>query len=252
MELKNKKVNHAFYGEGTIIEYSDSYLTVQYANRTGKYQFPQAFLSGFLALISSEENSLLLEEIKKQVENKKQSEIKKQNEIKKEEMPSAAPISFKKATLCKPQENKPSSASNRAYKERVVYAQTNAEFLNSEFGTDFKGFFKSVWSYNNDTLVWMVKIDGSINSNWRNNWVTEVDDKMIIVTGKPENPFDTILEEYVGNDKSSIDVAVNEQYRIVAEKDFSFPVHKYYVRGLFKYDKENSTSFKHIWRKIDG
>ena len=244
MELKNKKVNHAFYGEGTIIEYSDSYLTVQYANRTGKYQFPQAFLSGFLALISSEENSLLLEEIKKQVEIKnqnevkKQNEINKQNEIKKEEMPSAAPISFKKAPLCKPQENKPSSTSNCAYKERVVYAQTNAEFLNSEFGTNYVQWYKSVWSYNNDTLVWMVKIDGSENSGWKNIWTDK--DHTIIV------------EKYIGNDKSSIDVAVNEQYRIVAEKDFSFPVHKYYVRGLFKYDKENSTSFKHIWRKIDG
>ena len=125
-----------------------------------------------------------------------------------------------------------------SYKERTVDAQTNAEFLNSEFRTNYVQWYKSVWTLDYNTRVWMGFVDGKIRQNWRNYWA----DKSCTV----------MIEEYVGKDTTVARRAIEVDYRIIAEKDFSFPIHKYYVRGLFKYDKENSTSFKHIWRKIDG
>ena len=38
--------------------------------------------------------------------------------------------------------------------EQIVYARTNAEFLNEAFGTDYKAWMRSRWEYDEDTWVW--------------------------------------------------------------------------------------------------
>ena len=235
MNLKGKQVRHATYGEGTIIDCSDAYITVKYAMHDGKYQFPQAFLNKFLTLTSAEENAILIEALKQSAPKQKTVQV---TAVKKVDTRESAPVSaqFRRA-----------DNSEHSQGVEVVYAQTNAEFLNSKFGTDFKGFYKSGFPLSSNTLVWMIKIDGTVNLDWQNNWVKEINGKFEIVTGSPHNKFDTILEQYFGNDN----VDVKHEYRIVAEKDFSKPVHKYFVHGRFKLDKSASTSKTHVWRKVN-
>ena len=211
MELKNKTVKHIFYGEGTIVNQTEKTILVRYADKEESYPFPKSFLNHSLSLLPATLNVLLLREL---------------NES------GYSDTNVEKVKGAEPTQHR---LERDIYAERTVLAHTNAEFLNSEFGTHFKGFQRSGYPLNRSTLVWMVVIDGTEHYGWANKW---------------SNRYDVIEERYVLNDKSSIDLTVIEKYRIVAEKDFSTRVHKYHVRGLFKYDEAQSTPYKHIWRKI--
>lgn len=53
------------------------------------------------------------------------------------------------------------------------YADTHAEFLNNVFGTNYKQWMKSVWEYDIDTIVWMVRFDKETRDGWRNSFINE-------------------------------------------------------------------------------
>ena len=129
------------------------------------------------------------------------------------------------------------TVSSKANEERTVYAQTNAEFLNSEFGTNYEQWYKSTWEYSYNTVVWMGFVDGKERKNWINYWA--------------DKDHTVMIEKYTGIDRVAADKAIEYSYRIIAEKDFSYYSHKYYVRGLFKYDAKESSTYKHIWRKVN-
>ncbi|MBR2295851.1 MAG: hypothetical protein IKA43_00415, partial [Clostridia bacterium] len=128
------------------------------------------------------------------------------------------------------------TSTGKGCQERTVYAQTNAEFLNSEFGTNYEKWYKSTWEYDYNTVVWMGFVDGKERDSWINFWA--------------DKDHTVMIEEYNGVDGAIAERAIKYPFRIVAEKDFSSYTHKYYVRGLFRYDAKSSTTYHHVWRKV--
>ena len=109
---------------------------------------------------------------------------------------------------------------------------TNAEFLNNNFGTNYKKWFKCSWKYNKDILVWMVNFNKTTNCGWQN----------VIVDSN------TIYESFVCDLNEQLDSHkyVFENYRLAVDKS-----QNYKILGLYKYDFENSNLHtKRIWHKV--
>ena len=51
--------------------------------------------------------------------------------------------------------------------EKIV-AKTNAEFLNLLFGTNYKQYMRSIYNLSNDSVVWMIRIDSTERSGFKN------------------------------------------------------------------------------------
>ena len=117
---------------------------------------------------------------------------------------------------------------------KVVYARTNAEFLNKTFGTNYKGWMKCGWDYKKDTVVWMVEFDGQVRQGWRNTIVDR----------------NTVREDYVGKeaDKLPSHRILWGKRRIVVKKEREFG--RYIIYGTYRYDFENSQNNARIWLKI--
>ena len=116
----------------------------------------------------------------------------------------------------------------------IVYAKTNAEFLNKVFGTDYKAWMKCIWEYDKDTMVWMVEFDGKARQGWVNTIVDA----------------NTVREEYIGAvaDKLVTHTRVKKYRRIVVKKEREYG--RYIILGTFYYDFKNSIdSNKRIWIK---
>ena len=114
----------------------------------------------------------------------------------------------------------------------VVYARTNAEFLNKRFGTKYKAWMKCGWKYDSDTIVWMIPFDGKERCGWRNRIVDA----------------DTVREDYVGEKSLMLDGHrhINEYHRIVVKKE----AERFVILGLYRYDFENSDErIRRIWIK---
>lgn len=43
MDITNLKVNHNVFGVGTVTEFDGNYFTVQFATKTSKFVYPDAF-----------------------------------------------------------------------------------------------------------------------------------------------------------------------------------------------------------------
>lgn len=210
--MLNKTVFHKSFGKGTIISQErgagdKKYITVDFGDKKTKFQFPDAFES-FLTTEDEEINSIL----------------KNAGE--------------KRGGVVDPINRNPIWLTNaiKAATERTVCAQTNAEFLNSEFGTKYEQWYKSTWEHSSYTVVWMGFVDGKERDNWVNFWA--------------DKEHTVMIEEYEGHDSTIAERAIKYNYRIIAEKDFSSYNHRYYVRGLFIYDAKESSTYKHVWRKI--
>lgn len=109
---------------------------------------------------------------------------------------------------------------------------TNVEFLNENFGTDYKGWMKCAWPYNDEILVWMVRFDGSVSSGWYNKITSE---------NTVEEFFVKDLSSQLVNHKN-----VNQKLRLAVDKS-----QNYKILGLYKYDTLNSNERTHrIWKKI--
>ena len=107
-----------------------------------------------------------------------------------------------------------------------IYARTNAEFLNKAFGTEYKGWQKSSWKYDDEWSVWMVRF-GKTDGGWNNTFVSNFCIKQ-----------DNLLKRKEFDGKP-IALATTKK-RIVFEIDESSFTRKYIFRGLFVYDEENS------------
>lgn len=108
---------------------------------------------------------------------------------------------------------------------------TNAEFLNENFGTNYKAWMKCLWSYSFDLKVWLLAFDGEIRYGWKN-----------IILG------DKVFECYVGSDEVKLPTHkdFNENYRLVVDK-----AQNYKILGVYKYDKEKSDkNIQRIWIKV--
>ena len=117
---------------------------------------------------------------------------------------------------------------------KIVYARTNAEFLNKEYGTCYKAWMKSRWEYDRNTWVWMVRFDGQIRQDWRNRRVNDSE----------------IWEEYVGNEPPTYKDCFEKKYRIVVEVKDMGAGRAYCVLGKFMYDPANSRSGKNVFVRV--
>ena len=62
LNLLNKIVIHKMLGKGTVIAQDDKHISVAFANKTSRFQYPEAF-KNFLVAEDSKDNELILEEI---------------------------------------------------------------------------------------------------------------------------------------------------------------------------------------------
>lgn len=87
-----------------------------------------------------------------------------------------------------------------------------------------------------NVLVWMMRFYGD-DGNWRNRFLNPV----------------TICEEYIGSTglhNGNIISDPSHYYRIVVSITGNKPNRIYSIKGLFKYVKEKSSPFKHIYTKV--
>lgn len=119
------------------------------------------------------------------------------------------------------------------------YADTHAEFLNNVFGTNYKQWMKSVWEYDIDTIVWMVRFDKETRDGWRNSFINEnelLEENLILTRKKYDG---TPLQEHLG------------LRRIVIAIDESGYRRKYIFKGVFVLNEEReNTNLKHYFVKI--
>ena len=114
----------------------------------------------------------------------------------------------------------------------VIYARTHADFLNKVFGKNYRQWMKSVWNYDENTIVWMVHFDGASRSGWKNEFING---NLI----KETNVWR--VDTWNGR---AIDWAVYKK-RIVIEVrggDF-FESRSYVFRGVFKADEDKSDPY---------
>ena len=55
----------------------------------------------------------------------------------------------------------------------IFYADTHADFLNKAFGTNYRQWMKSVWKYDDNAIVWMVRFDKKNRNGWTNRFIGE-------------------------------------------------------------------------------
>ncbi len=117
---------------------------------------------------------------------------------------------------------------------KIIIAKTNADFLNKEYGTDYKAFMRSRWNYSDNTWVWMVRFDGNIRDGWRNRIISE----------------DEIWEEYVDAGMPTYAGDNERKFRIVVSIVDGARGREYRILGRYAFDFENSTNRRHIFKKV--
>jgi hypothetical protein len=115
----------------------------------------------------------------------------------------------------------------------VVYARTNAEFLNKRFGTCYEAWMKSRWQYDENTWVWIVHFDGKNRAGWANFIVSDHE----------------IWEKYVGQDTPTYK-GDTKKLRIVVSVLEGSRGREYHILGRFKLDEEKSTVGCHVLSRI--
>ncbi|MBE5751642.1 MAG: hypothetical protein E7357_04450 [Clostridiales bacterium] len=115
----------------------------------------------------------------------------------------------------------------------IVKARTNAEFLNKEYGTNYKAWYKSRWPYDIETWVWMVRIDGKVRDGWRNLPLKE----------------GGMLEEFVGPGTPTYFNEKERRYRIIVDIVETSTGREYHIIGKYRYDKERSNEREHVFVK---
>jgi hypothetical protein len=118
--------------------------------------------------------------------------------------------------------------------EQIVYARTHAEFLNKAFGTDYSGWMRSRWEYDEDTWVWMVRFDGRARQGWIN---CIIDDN-------------EIWEKYIGDEPPTYRED-DKRFRIVVSIEKGITGREYCVLGTYMLDQEKSTVGRHVLIKVE-
>ena len=115
---------------------------------------------------------------------------------------------------------------------KIIRANTHAEFLNTVFGTNYKRWMKCVWNYSPDIIVWMVKFYGEI-WGWQNRFVDE----------------DTIVETCINPLQQDTSIP-REAYRIVVAIEERGVPRRYEIKGLFRFCKEESTWSRRVHKRV--
>ena len=115
----------------------------------------------------------------------------------------------------------------------IICAETHADFLNQAFGTNYKGYMRGRWNYDENTWVWIVRMDSKVRSGWRNRIIDQ----------------NEIWEEYVLDGDPSYSDESERMYRIAVNVVDTPIGRQYHILGKYKFDFKNSTTKKHILTK---
>lgn len=224
MNLVGTKVKHNLYGEGEIILCDERYVTVKFATKEIKFQFPQCF--GVYIQVLDHDVKDPISQIIDDYNHKMQQE-NASKELQKQEMASSIKISAKNPSSAEIQ-----SAVTKLYKivGNTYQISTHAEFLNEIFGTNYEKWMKGSWQYSENIEVWMVRFYGEVDG-WRNRF------------------FDNqITEEYVG--KKFVEIPASSHKIAVAVDDRGYR-RTYTILGLFKICKEESSPRRRVYYRVE-
>ncbi len=118
--------------------------------------------------------------------------------------------------------------------EKIVYASSNADFLNKVYGTRYKAFMRGRYPLDRDTWVWMIRLDNSVRQGWKNRIINE----------------NEIWEEYVGIEQPTYKEARERKYRIVVSIEETFSGRAYHILGRYAYDFKNSKIGRNVLVKV--
>lgn len=125
----------------------------------------------------------------------------------------------------------------------VIAAGTHAELLNKVFGTSYKQWMKSVWEYDRNTCVWIIRIDGDKRSGWTNEFV-----------GIGKNEIRETNNDYNANSYSWLTKKPLPYYeykrRFVFEIITGGYTRKYVFRGVFERDDEKTDQYKERYYRL--
>lgn len=244
--ILNKQVFHKTFGLGTVVDIGDAskpgekYITVKFDGESKKLLYPTVFVIKAMMLC----DVALREQMEQCLEI---SQKPPQTSTIKTSTTGSGDISMctGNCSTCKRDvciEDKYHKVGNLEISTKttkngevkmktgqIIYAKTHAEFLNSTFGTNYKQWMKSVWNYDENTIVWMVRFNREIDG-WRNTFVSS---NRI----KEEN-----LEHTLEWNGKPVGDPLNSK-RIVIEIDEEGPRRKYIFRGVYTCDKENSNPY---------
>ena len=113
--------------------------------------------------------------------------------------------------------------------KQVVFAQSNAAFLNQVFGTAYRAWMKSRWEYDEGTWVWMIRFNKTIQG-WRNLRIND----------------NEIWEEYEGTEPPTYRKEPERKYRIVVEIKDGVGGREYHILGKYRYERERSFVGRHV------
>ena len=251
-DILNKRVSHKSFGIGTIIDISDAsnpqekYLTVKFENETKKFVYPRIFTENKMTCCDSSLQERMEQAINPSLDNHSE-QTKEDESIANSILTEKGKISVctGNCSTCERDaciEDKHyescdhSIQNNLDHKEerkmksgQIVYARTHAEFLNSTFGTNYKQWMKSVWNYDDNTIVWMVRFNRA-KDGWRNSFVSS----NVI---REEN-LEHALEWNGRSVAERLDIK-----RIVIEINEEEMCRKYIFRGVYTYDEEKSNPY---------
>ena len=113
------------------------------------------------------------------------------------------------------------------YRYRTVYVNTNAEFLNAVFGTNYVQYCKGIWAYNGSIDIWMVPFNDKVNQ-WTNRLLGE---------------GEYIEETYFGS-KPNAPVRFTTRVAVCKKQGC------YSILGLYIPDLERSDLKKRFYKKV--
>jgi hypothetical protein len=118
--------------------------------------------------------------------------------------------------------------------KKVVYANSNAEFLNQTYGTNYKAFMRGRYPLNRETWVWMIRLDYTNRWGWKNRIINE----------------NEIWEEYVGAETPTYTNEAERRYRIVVYIKDNPNGREYHILGKYAFDAARSKVGRNVLIKV--
>ena len=132
--MLGKRVKHKAFGLGIITEFDNSYMTVEFAERTSKFAYPDAF-EKFLTLENDVEQQNIVNEIEKKKAEEEENRCKKEAERKAEKDRKAMLEAEKRTQIAKKYSHSPKQAVllQRVEGKRMVFYVFQGNTFNREY-----------------------------------------------------------------------------------------------------------------------
>ena len=123
-----------------------------------------------------------------------------------------------------------------------IYAKTHAEFLNKVLGKEYKAWMKSSYNLSDGKIIWMIQLGDFISSTgWKNK--LETPEKI------SEMHFGVVFDYKHNTYKNALETGTyfNSADRVVFDVIKTSPTRKYVFRGVFRLNRQTSTSNENVW-----